>query len=101
MYIFAVAPFAGAWIEIDEFIEMAIELGVAPFAGAWIEIYNSYFQILRLSVAPFAGAWIEIGRKRDAGKAAWSHPSRVRGLKLQECILPYPRGGRTLRGCVD
>ena len=74
---------------------------VAPFAGAWIEIYNSYFQILRLSVAPFAGAWIEIGRKRDAGKAAWSHPSRVRGLKLQECILPYPRGGRTLRGCVD
>ena len=81
MYIFAVAPFAGAWIEIAMGIDTSSIGSVAPFAGAWIEIYNSYFQILRLSVAPFAGAWIEIGRKRDAGKAAWSHPSRVRGLK--------------------
>ena len=33
-----VAPFAGAWIEIDEQQELASYVFVAPFAGAWIEI---------------------------------------------------------------
>jgi hypothetical protein len=77
------------------------------------------------SVAPFTGAWIETpglvkkatykGRRTLHGCVdlnpcttvtkhlhARSHPSRVRGLKLQifapiERILP----GRTLHGCVD
>ena len=35
---FTVAPFAGAWIEIDS-IGICFEGAfVAPFAGAWIEI---------------------------------------------------------------
>ena len=33
-----VAPFAGAWIEIDKAMKYAFERIVAPFAGAWIEI---------------------------------------------------------------
>ena len=33
---------------------------VAPFAGAWIEILNYYLAIDGTCVAPFAGAWIEI-----------------------------------------
>ena len=33
-----VAPFAGAWIEIEAEIRSANEVNVAPFAGAWIEI---------------------------------------------------------------
>ena len=34
----AVAPFAGAWIEINIFTQKAVPLLVAPFAGAWIEM---------------------------------------------------------------
>ena len=33
-----VAPFAGAWIEINKLTEVNSALSVAPFAGAWIEI---------------------------------------------------------------
>ena len=33
---------------------------VAPFAGAWIEIDILYREIETHYVAPFAGAWIEI-----------------------------------------
>ena len=36
--IFAVAPFAGAWIEILKLKVPKNVLEVAPFAGAWIEI---------------------------------------------------------------
>ena len=33
-----VAPFTGAWIEIDdEYKRIKIALRVAPFTGAWIE----------------------------------------------------------------
>ena len=35
----AVAPFAGAWIEIKDIDVVLSSVGVAPFAGAWIEIY--------------------------------------------------------------
>ena len=61
MYNIAVAPFAGAWIEILGTKPLPRQTTVAPFAGAWIEIvfqiggcHESYI------VAPFAGAWIEI-----------------------------------------
>ena len=33
-----VAPFAGAWIEIEIGEDYEYNLMVAPFAGAWIEI---------------------------------------------------------------
>ena len=33
-----VAPFAGAWIEIDNVDILGQSYRVAPFAGAWIEI---------------------------------------------------------------
>ena len=33
-----VAPFTGAWIEIDTWRAYASGTGVAPFTGAWIEI---------------------------------------------------------------
>ena len=36
----AVAPFAGAWIEIMLSEGIALGFMVAPFAGAWIEIVN-------------------------------------------------------------
>ena len=33
---------------------------VAPFAGAWIEIQKIHYHLMAWHVAPFAGAWIEI-----------------------------------------
>ena len=38
MLINAVAPFAGAWIEITQNKTLLVQDIVAPFAGAWIEI---------------------------------------------------------------
>ena len=54
---------------------------VAPLAGAWIEIYQFNKHFLRLSVAPLAGAWIEMAFVDDEQQKAQSLPSRERGLK--------------------
>lgn len=49
--IFAVAPFAGAWIEIEKGnISKKPENGVAPFAGAWIEIWVSQAEFARSGI---------------------------------------------------
>ena len=79
----AVAPFAGAWIEMihcrnflkilleslpsrERGLKYLVELvqkglkSVAPFAGAWIEIVSRVKHPTHEVVAPFAGAWIEI-----------------------------------------
>ena len=37
-HVFAVAPHAGAWIEMHNRIDNNRTFGVAPHAGAWIEI---------------------------------------------------------------
>ena len=56
----AVAPHAGAWIEIFDRDEAIDKVKVAPHAGAWIEILH-YERINQpLTVAPHAGAWIEM-----------------------------------------
>ena len=55
---------------------------VAPYAGAWIEIYILDTLRLLIQVAPYAGAWIEIAMpEEDAIKEATSLPTRERGLK--------------------
>ena len=59
-HVFAVAPHAGAWIEMDIRKGMQNIVIVAPHAGAWIEISRWISQTTRLNVAPHAGAWIEI-----------------------------------------
>ena len=41
MLINAVAPFAGAWIEMPTLADYRLSHTVAPFAGAWIEIMFS------------------------------------------------------------
>ena len=59
-HVFAVAPHAGAWIEIPHALHHCRPYVVAPHAGAWIEIYNAYDAELERYVAPHAGAWIEM-----------------------------------------
>ena len=44
---FAVAPLAGAWVEIKDLLEEVIMYVVAPLAGAWVEIAQEYFQLLQ------------------------------------------------------
>ena len=77
---------------------------VAPFTGAWIEIETSLNQVKMMTeVAPFTGAWIEIVKvnKRYTGGPP-SHPSRVRGLKSFHLIsILLTALSRTLHGCVD
>ena len=58
-------------------------LCVAPYAGAWIEM--NVFDVSdfnQLQVAPYAGAWIEIIAVIPAFSLASSLPTRERGLKF-------------------
>ena len=55
---------------------------VAPFAGAWIEIERDRQRIGQMQVAPFAGAWIEMQKGVCLNTERRSSlPSRERGLK--------------------
>ena len=55
-----VAPFVGAWIEIQSVLEGIWSKAVAPFVGAWIEIKGLIPSFKVIDVAPLVGAWIEI-----------------------------------------
>ena len=83
MQLCAVAPFAGAWIEIVVRGFSDSLSSVAPFAGAWIEITVKKVGGVYGKVAPFAGAWIEITIFELMNYWTLSSlPSRERGLKL-------------------
>ena len=124
MLINAVAPFAGAWIEIFGFLPSISFRNVAPFAGAWIEIFPQLLTSKFGEVAPFAGAWIEIGCGKRICRVgavapfagAWieiphvflplyllplSLPSRERGLKYPLVKQHMTVTSRSLRGSVD
>ena len=58
---FAVAPLAGAWVEIMFRFKTGTPARiVAPLAGAWVEIVDMDAKSVIISVAPLAGAWVEI-----------------------------------------
>ena len=77
---------------------------VAPFAGAWIEMAFVDDEQQKAQVAPFAGAWIEILKLLCI---CWvplpSLPSRERGLKYKKgqaenvCPLSLPSRERGLK----
>ncbi len=56
-------------------------IAVAPLAGAWIEIITEFGLFCADDVAPLADAWIEIAKGTKIYARRQSHPSRVRGLK--------------------
>ena len=105
----AVAPHAGAWIEIrwrhpnqvpipwslpmrerglksQRGILGATKGDVAPHAGAWIEIRTLAAIARHVGVAPHAGAWIEIGKSTSVAQSLMSLPMRERGLKYQQSV---------------
>ena len=75
---------------------------VAPFAGAWIEIQTTADSYRAMFVAPFAGAWIEIIKCTQNESTFLSLPSRERGLKFSAVVLSFFWAPcRSLRGSVD
>ena len=61
---------------------------VAPSAGAWIEIFLPYVQLLAVFVAPSAGAWIEINPSASKNSVIYmSLPPRERGLKCSSASV--------------
>ena len=119
----AVAPYAGAWIEIDYGVTKFTETESHPTRvrglksqqdlSSWLSLQSHPtrvrglkcqawdFQQYQGSVAPYAGAWIEIVRTYSAVTIERSHPTRVRGLKFLQASCILYGYSRTLRGCVD
>ena len=96
---------------------------VAPFVGAWIEINVDRLHLAKLCVAPFVGAWIEIEQLGQLEKmlaslrsserglkslvyefkhpGSWSLRSSERGLKFVPCVIPPCQSCRSVRRSVD
>ena len=60
VWLIYVAPLVGAWIEIEDLLNMKLADMVAPLVGAWIEITTLQHCDIEALVAPLVGAWIEI-----------------------------------------
>ena len=75
-----VAPYTGAWIEIESYYIKNSAKTVAPYTGAWIEIAHVARASRGSKVAPYTGAWIEM----------------IVSSRIASVIAR-----RTLHGCVD
>ena len=58
-----------------------VTFAVAPLAGAWVEIWQKSPRVQWRLVAPLAGAWVEIPSGEIEKHFIVSLPSRERGLK--------------------
>ena len=56
----AVAPLAGAWIEIDGKCRRNTAVGSLPSRERGLKCYHIEWSLIQKKVAPLAGAWIEI-----------------------------------------
>ena len=74
---FAVAPLAGAWVEILHPCQNYGSELVAPLAGAWVEITIKKAPGYPRAVAPLAGAWVEI---------------QIRAIYIRPVLRRSPRG---------
>ena len=57
---FAVAPLAGAWIEIEHCKRSDISTLSLPSRERGLKLYYVLYAVCSVLVAPLAGAWIEI-----------------------------------------
>ena len=90
----AVAPFAGAWIEILGLMRLLECLMSLPSRERGLKCLCIRTSIQGFIVAPFAGAWIEILYGKFLGLLeSLSLPSRERGLKsLLDWLFPGRQG---------
>ena len=101
MSINAVAPLAGAWIEIAINVSRRFTSFVAPLAGAWIEIEPADLEVItpeslhsRERGLKYIACLYNLHRLR-------SLHSRERGLKCHDLQARAARRGRSTRGSVD
>ena len=81
-HVFAVAPHAGAWIEILDLISILILLFVAPHAGAWIEMCRTgYYGNTGKKSLPMRERGLKCVRLSRSRSFMKSLPMRERGLK--------------------
>ena len=96
-----VAPFAGAWIEIEQHKIFSRKTCVAPFAGAWIEIrLSKSVKLISLSL-PLRERGLKFGHRMYGYSNNQSLPLRERGLKLRWCVRDTSILRRSLCGSVD
>ena len=77
----AVAPLAGAWIEINRDMATLVTPRSLPSRERGLKSYRNSLLAPGPVVAPLAGAWIEIMQLRSESLSDSSLPSRERGLK--------------------
>ena len=77
----AVAPLAGAWIEIQKLAKFCTIYWVAPLAGAWIEIRCNLRISGRSRSLPSRERGLKLDNTRWDSVGKLSLPSRERGLK--------------------
>ena len=58
-------------------------IAVAPLAGAWVEINLIMRRYIAVPVAPLAGAWVEMNAQATLERLYESLPLRERGLKYE------------------
>ena len=80
---FAVAPLAGAWVEIAHSKTYNSSNYVAPLAGAWVEIYDDGALTVKYGSLPSRERGLKFRRPIAFNVLVPSLPSRERGLKLQ------------------
>ena len=97
----SVAPFVGAWIEINCDVRIHNVYYVAPFVGAWIEICSLVVVTPGVVVAPFVGAWIEMQFFLRFRLRSRSLRSSERGLKYVKLFKGVEKNGRSVRRSVD
>ena len=95
------APITGAWIETLLVPIFWDSCRFAPITGAWIETKLTVSKAIRANFAPITGAWIETTNSDGRLRGTFSHPSRVRGLKLKSSAGLDELVIRTHHGCVD
>ena len=76
-------------MEITKTEKKSHVFAVAPHAGAWIEIWKSSPSDATPHVAPHAGAWIEMAYKQGVTGNNTSLPMRERGLKYPSISTLY------------
>ena len=74
---------------------------VAPYVGAWIETCNQSISSLIAVSHPTWVRGLKLEEVHAHAEVRLSHPTWVRGLKHQCAQAGAALQGRTLRGCVD
>jgi len=96
----AVAPHAGAWIEIPKFYLSGRRFTSPLTQGRGLKLILVILQVLIVSVAPHAGAWIEMDTQVRLGKDRLESPlTQGRGLKsVSSASSRYVRGSPLTQG---